>query len=146
MFARGLRDEGLQQLYRTSQAIDSCDASRKSGVGPLDQEPNRSLASLTITQRLVDSDRIVEVNNMACSLYENGSIDESLEKLRMFVPSVMSEVYSSADDAAHRSLATILRNMSHIYYVKGLYVKALVFAKEAVACNKSDDDELSASL
>ena len=146
MFARGLRDEGLQYLNRKAPAINSCDARGNSGVGPLDDERLGSLGNLLITQRHADYDRLAEVNNMACSLYENGFIEDSLEKLRMLVPTVHSVVLTSLVEAEHRSLATILRNTAHIYYVKGMYVEALAFSKDAVAFNTTDNDEFSASL
>lgn len=145
MFARGFLDEGIKRLHRKSPMLSSCDQWAEPGVAALDRECLRSNCT-QLTTPLPSVDYLAEVNNMACSLYESGSINESLEKLRLLVQTVQSEVRLSTDDATQRSLATILRNIAHIYFVKELYLDALSFSKQAVNFNIDDGDEFSASL
>lgn len=135
----------MQRLHRKSPVLSSCDEWVESGVAALDHECVRTNSS-PLTKRLSSVDYLTEVNNMACSLFENGSINESLEKLRCLVQTVRVEVPLSTDDATRRTLATVLRNIAHIYFVKGLYLDALSFSKQAVDFNMDDDDEFAASL
>jgi tetratricopeptide (TPR) repeat protein len=149
MFSRGPHDEGLLRLCQNATIHASCDTENRLESSANDHDCF-ALATHSATAQQIQCDRLVEINNMACSLYQSGSIDESLEKLLMLVTVIHCLAPSSCDDTTtqhHPSLlATILRNIAQVYFVKEKYVEALKFSKEAVASNTLEDDELSACL
>ena len=147
MFTRGPRDEGLQRLSRKLPVHASCDEGGSFGAYQSDHGCD-PLHGPRHHKAIAEAyhDRLVEVNNIACSLYENGMLDDSLAKLLMFVETVQRAVPCSIDDVSQQSLAIILRNMAHIYFVKEKHAEALYFSREAIDSNTRDDDAFSASL
>ena len=144
MFARGQRDEGLQRLCHVSTTLPS----NVTGGLPRDQHAlqNQIVGTPSIEARAY-MDRIAKVNNVACYLYQEKLVEDSLRQLQELVRTTIQVVIpSSVDDAVHRVHATILRNIAYIYFVKECHGQALSYSKLAIECNRSQIDEFSAAL
>lgn len=150
MFSSGPHDEGLLRICQKTSIQASSDNDRWLGCRSNHEECSSSSTSSRRTEQQGQYERLVEIHNTACSLYQRGLIDESLERLQLLVTTIHSLVPSSCDDDTtkqYRSLlVTILRNIAQVYFVKEKFAEALSFSKEAVAANTFEDDELSACL